>query len=320
LSWRAKARMLVEPLTRGPEARESVEAFFVRKFGREAYESFLGPLYGGLYASDPARMRTRHGLASTLQEFGVRGSLLFAALRRGLSARRSVPTVSFEGGLGAFPRALADAAGSALKLHARVERLERERQGWRLILENGEALSAERVVLTLPAPAAARALSAADPEASRRLSALNYNPLAVVHLQSSGELRGLGYQVAFGEQLETRGVTWNASMFDRNGIYTAYLGGMRNPQLVERDDAWIADRAREEFRAATRCDSRVLMVSRTAVPAWDQSWDSLTGLSLPPSIDVCAAWASRPGIPGRLAQAKSLAATLKGPRWTEGGF
>lgn len=309
LSWSGKARMLAEPFTRGP-GDESVEAFFVRKFGREAYEAFLGPLYGGLYASDPARMRTRHGLSVTLQEFGVEGSLLLAALRRGLRARRAVPTVSFEGGLGVFPRALARAAGEAVRLGQKVERLEHGGRGWMLGTNGGEALRADRVVLALPAPAAARVLEAAEPDAARRLGSLTYNPLAVVHLRADCDLHGFGYQVAFGEALETRGVTWNASMFGRAGVYTAYLGGMRNPRLVDRDDAWIGDVARDEFRVATGYDSRVLLVSRTSVPAWDESWDALTGLELPDSIHVCAAWSARPGIPGRLAQAKTLAERL----------
>jgi oxygen-dependent protoporphyrinogen oxidase len=204
------------------------------------------------------------------------------------------------------------AAGGSLRLGQAVERLERAGEGWTIRLRGGQSMRARRVVLTLPAPAAARALAPAEPEAARRLGSLHYNPLAVVHLHASCELRGLGYQVAFGEPLETRGVTWNASMFGRAGVYTAYLGGMRNPRLVEKDDDSIGTLAREEFRLATGCDSRVLMVSRTAVPAWDESWDALAGLSLPDSVEVCAAWAARPGIPGRLAQAKALAARLKG--------
>jgi oxygen-dependent protoporphyrinogen oxidase len=319
LSWPGKARMLAEPFTRGA-GDESVEAFFVRKFGREAYDAFLGPLYGGLYASDPARMRTRHGLALTLQEFGVEGSLLLAALGRGLRARKAVPTVSFEGGLGVFPRALAAAAGDSLRLGEGVQRLEREGHGWVLGSSRGGVFRAERVVLALPASSAAVALAVAEPEAARLLGSLNYNPLAVVHLQASCDLRGFGYQVAFGEALETRGVTWNASMFGRDGVYTAYLGGMRNPRLVDQEDEWIGDLARDEFRVATGCDCRVLMVSRTAVPAWDESWDALAKLSLPESIAVCAAWSARPGIPGRLAQARALATRLKADANRGGAF
>jgi oxygen-dependent protoporphyrinogen oxidase len=313
IGWAAKLRMLAEPLSGGPRPDESVESYLVRKFGRDAYDAFLGPLYGGLYASDPARMKVRHGLQQTLTDFGVRGSLLVTAIVRGFKARESVPTVSFEGGLGALPNALARAAGPSLRLATGVESIARSERGWSLSLGgrgSGEELEAGRVVLALPAPEAARVLEQADAEAARRIGSLRYNRLAVVHLQSTCDVEGFGYQVAFGEALETRGVTWNASMFSRDGIYTAYLGGMKNPGLVDREDGWIAEVARREFETVTGCRSRPLMVSRTSVPAWDESWDALAGVRLPDTIEICASWAARPGIPGRLAQAKSLAERL----------
>jgi oxygen-dependent protoporphyrinogen oxidase len=313
IGWTGKLRMLAEPLSGGPRSDESVESFLVRKFGREAYDAFLGPLYGGLYASDPARMKARHGLQQTLTDFGVKGSLLIAAIARGFRAREAVPTVSFEGGLGAFPNALARAAGSSLRLATGVESITRSGGGWSLRLGgrgSGEILDARRVVLALPAPAAARVLEQVDAEAARRIGSLRYNRLAVVHLQSTCDLEGFGYQVAFGETLETRGVTWNASMFARAGVYTAYLGGMKNLALVDRPDDWIGEVAQREFQTVTGCASRVLMVSRTSVPAWDESWDALAGLVLPVGVETCASWAARPGIPGRLAQAKSVAQRL----------
>ena len=315
LSWGGKLRMLAEPLTGGPRADESVADFFSRKFGREAYASFLGPLYGGLYASDPARMKARHGLSITLREFGVEGSLLLAALRKGLRAREEIPTVSFREGLGALPRALAAAAGPRVRLGTPVEGLERGEEGYRLRLGGrggGSSLRAERVVLALPAPAAATLLAALAPEAAARIGRLRYNRLAVVHLESRCELRGYGYQVAFGEPLETRGVTWNASIFGRDGIYTAYLGGMKNPSLVEEEDGRLASLAADEFRTATGCPATPLLVSRTHIPAWDESWDALAGLTLPEGVGLCANWSARPGIPGRIAQARQLARRLSG--------
>jgi oxygen-dependent protoporphyrinogen oxidase len=87
---------------------------------------------------------------------------------------------------------------------------------------------------------------------------------------------------------------------------------MKNPQLAEKEDAWIGEVARKEFQIATGFQSRVLMVSRTAVPAWDESWDAVSALELPATMDACSNWAARPGIPGRLAQARSLAKRLAG--------
>ena len=313
LSWGGKLRMLREPFTAGPGPDESVADFFTRKFGEEAYRSFLGPLYGGLYASDPARMKARHGLSVTLAEFGVRGSLLLAALRVGLRAREEIPTVTFREGLDALPKALARRAGARLRLGTPVEALERRGAGYLLRLggrARGPHLLADRVVLALPAPAASALLGLVAPEAAERIGRLRYNRLAVVHLRSRCELSGYGYQVAFGESLETRGVTWNASIFGRDGVYTAYLGGMKNPALVDWADEPLAALAAEEFTRATRCAAEALLVSRTYIPAWDESWDALSGLELPAGVDVCVNWSARPGIPGRVVQARRLAERL----------
>jgi oxygen-dependent protoporphyrinogen oxidase len=310
-----KLRVLAEPLTGGIRPDESVADFFTRKFGREAYEVMIGPLYGGLYASDPARMKARHGLTQTLRELGVKGSLLVAAARRGLAARESLPTITFRDGLGALPRALAKK--SPIRTETPVESLARSTSGWSLRLggkASGEVIDAESVVLALPAPRAAGLLEPIAAESAKRIASLRYNPLAVVHLHSSCDLKGLGYQVAFGEPLETRGVTWNASMFGRPGVFTSYLGGMKNPEIVRWKDDRIAEVAAREFETATGFAARPLLASRTSVPAWDETWDALAGLELPSGVHVCASWIARPGIPGRIAQAKQLAAQLSEKR------
>lgn len=314
LSWPGRARLLLEPLLPGPRDEETVEAFFIRAFGREAYRAMIGPYYGGLYGSDPARMYVRHGLRTTLDHFGVRGSLLLALLRRGLRARRVVPTVSFRSGMQALPLGLAARYRSYLHTAAAVRTLRRNPSGgWSIVPEAGDAMSVERVVLALSAPEAAGVLAGAAPDAGRRIGMLRYNRLAVVHMLALGggvELRGAGYQVAFGEEMVTRGVSWNGALFDRDGLCAAYLGGMRNPEVSDWDEDRIAATAAAELTRATGHRVRVLRVSRTWIPAWDETWDALDGLELPRGVHVCANWHARPGIPGRAADARRVAAEL----------
>jgi oxygen-dependent protoporphyrinogen oxidase len=82
ISWPGKLRILLEPLTGNARPDETVASFLTRKFGREAYLTMLGPLYGGLYASDPKDMLMRHSLSRALAEFGIEGSILRALARR----------------------------------------------------------------------------------------------------------------------------------------------------------------------------------------------------------------------------------------------
>lgn len=309
LSAGGKVRALLEPFTAGPRDQESVAAYFTRKLGRQAYERLAGPLYGGLYASDPADMVMGLSLGHVLREFGVGRSLALALLKRG-GAISPPAACSFRDGLATLPRALHRRHAGRVRLETPVEHLRRAGDGY-LLETPGGTIEARHLVVTTPAPVAARLLGAVAPEAAGRIATLNYNPLAVVHLHAEhGVPEGLGYQVAFGEPLRTRGVTFNHSLFGRTGVYTAYLGGARHPGVVDLPDDQVGRLAVDEFAQVTGAAATVLSVARERMPAWDRSWAALAGLSLPPNLHLAANWQSRPGIPGRLAQARALADRL----------
>lgn len=312
VGWPAKLRLLVEPFTAGADPDESVADYFGRKVGREIYETLIAPLYGGLYASDPADMVVGLSLAHVLREFGVERSLLLPLLRRGGTIRPPAP-LSFREGMQTLPDALARALGPALRLSAPVRRIEAGGAGWRLHLDD-ETLDAEHVVLTVPAPAAADLLEGPAPDAATALRRLHYNPLGVVHLDADTPLVGLGFQVAFTEMLALRGVTYNDALFGRRNVYTAYLGGARRPEVVELDDGALASLAVEEFHLCTGYDAAPLAVAREWMPAWDASWRALRGFGLPDGLHVAANWKTRPGLPGRLVEARRMAEALASGR------
>lgn len=304
---RGKVRALLEPFTAPARAEESVAAYFSRKLGRHLYENMAGPLYGGLYASDPKDMVVGLSLGRVLAEFGVGRSLLWALLRRG-GRVDPPPPLSFAEGMESLPRALFERIADRVDLGCPVQAMERVGERW-IIESEGGRVEAEQVVLTTPAPVATRLLARSAPTASTRIAELHYNPLAVVHLHAETSLHGLGFQVSLGERhLVTRGVTFNDSLFRRAGVYTCYLGGARAPHVIEWSDAKLGEAAIGEFRQITGFDARVVSVEREAMPAWDLTWAALEGLSLPPGVQIAANWESRPGLPGRLAQAKRLAA------------
>ncbi len=309
LPWWAKARVLAEPFTAGPRAGEHVGPFLRRKFGGAAYRALLGPLYGGLYASDPDRMPVKHALQRTLVELGVRRSILWRMFRSAGRAAESAPC-SFRKGLGALPLAITEKLEGRVRLQTPVRALRRDAGGWEVTLNSAETVRADAVVLTCPSDVAARLLGGTYPEEAARLSALRYNRLALVYLKAETKLHGLGYQVAFGESLETRGVTWNDSLFGRPGLYTAYLGGMKNPAIDDWDDGRIAEIASREFEVATGYRAEPVHVSRTRIPAWDETWEGLDGVEWPRDLHICSNYTARPGILGRITEAKRLAATL----------
>jgi oxygen-dependent protoporphyrinogen oxidase len=248
-------------------------------------------------------------LGHVLTQFAVGRSLLARLLSRG--GRIDAPAAcSFDEGLQSLTDALHDANRRRVRLSTPVRAIRPGTAGrWALETDRGPVV-ADRVVVTCPSRAAAEILTTAAPEAAGRIARLKSNPLAVVHLHAETDLVGLGYQVSLAEDLATRGVTWNDSLFDRDGVYTAYLGGAKRPEVVEEPDDRLAEIAAAEFERVTGYGARALAVTRERMPAWDRSWAALEGLDVPAGLHLAAGWQSRPGLPGRLAQAKRLAKAL----------
>lgn len=303
-----KLRAAAEPFSAGPDPKESVGTYFRRKFGREVYENLLGPLYGGLYASDPDDMVVGLSLGRVLKEFGIGRSLVTTLLRRGGSIRPP-PACSFVDGMQTLPHALSAALGERVRLGTPALALKANGSAWSVDTDD-RRIEATDVILTCRAQESAELLRGVAPDAAGRISSLTYNPLAVVHLHADTDLVGLGFQVSLAENTPLRGVTFNDSMFQRDGVYTAYLGGARNPSVPDLEHDTLGVLAATEFKRCTGFKADVLSVSREAMPAWDRSWSALQGLQLPAGLHIAANWESRPGLPGRLAQARQLAAAL----------
>lgn len=312
LSWKGKLRMCAEPLTGRWQEDETVGQFLTRKFGREAYESLMGPLFGGLYGSDPEEMYVRHALAPVLDGLGVSRSILRRFVQGRFNRAATPPAVSFDEGMEVLTDALHRSVSGRVRLSTPVQRIVAGSGdgGWTLIVGDDERVEVESVVLTPEAPVAGRLLAEAAPAAAKRLQRLHYNDLIMVHLLGASDLHGLGYQVGYGEPLRTRGVTWNASALGRDGVFTAFLGGARDPEILSLDDGEIGQIAAQEMQRVTGVDTRVLRVGRTRIPSWDRSWAALDGLQLPPGLLLAANYESRVGIPGRINQAHQLAGLL----------
>lgn len=308
-----RLRVLLEPFSTPVRSDETVAGALVRKFGDEAYRGLLGPLFGGLYASDPANMRSADSLTPLIERAGSPRSLLLRALR---VAGNTPPACSFREGVAVLSTAMAGELGSILRLEHAVEALRPTGSHWSLAID-GRGIAGDAtgpfsdVVLAVPADRAGRILSEAAPAAANRLSRLTYNRLAMVHMRATGDpLAGFGYQVAFEEPLETRGVTFNDALFARDGVVTAFLGGARNVHLPDWSDDRVAAVAEAEFRRIAGRAATTLEVSRPRVPAYDLSWAALDDLRLPRRVHLCAGYLERPGVSGRLSQAAQVVRQL----------
>lgn len=340
LSAEAKREVLAEPFTDPADPDETAEELFVRKFGAETYRKLLGPLFGGIYGSDPDEMPVGHALSGLLKLERRDGSLLKTAIERTTGGRETPPAISFDDGLQRLPEALAEEHADAIRFGTPVTAVREtgggDADGSSYELETpGGATEVEQVVLTTPADLTADLVSDLAPESADALRELTYNPLAMVALRADLEGEGdvdpdaLGYQVGFGEELRTLGASWNASMFDRrvraddgsadssgensgDGVYTVFTGGMHDPEILDESDERIGEIAAEEFETITGARAEAVAVHRTGVgfPAYDTSWDAVERVDLPEGVRLATNYTARMGVPSRIREAESLAEEL----------
>lgn len=314
VSWPGKIRALGDLFSAAPAADESVAAALKRKLGPEVYTRLAGPILGGLYASDPAQMEAGRTLVPALRRTGARRSLL-VGLKRASRWDRT-PVVSFAEGMGALPRAIAQRYGNRVRLGESVRRVRaRSRRGYRIQSDRGE-VDVDELAICVPAGEAAGILEESAPEVASSLRRLRYNPLAIVPLVVRGgvPVRGVGsgFKMTLDDDSLTRGVTSHEQLFGRTGLFTAFLGGMGREDLLDRPDAHLLETARSDFRRVTGQEATPLFVHRTAMPAWDRSWRALDSVAFPERIHVCSAFFDRPGITGRLENARRIAGLIEG--------
>jgi oxygen-dependent protoporphyrinogen oxidase len=312
LSWRGKLRALAEPLTGDVDPDERAATAFERKFGTEAYRNVVEPLFGGVYGSDPAEMPAEYALDRLAALERRKGSLLRPALERVIGGTDAPPPVSFVDGLETLPDELYDAHRPYVHLETAVDAV-RDAEGGGYVVDTGtRTATVDALVVTVPAARAASLLADVAAATVDPLARLTYNSLALVHLQADHDAEGFGYQVRRGEPLRTLGVTWNDSLFDRDGVHTAFLGGMHDPDVLDRSRNDIGEVARREFRDVMDADPTVLDVTKLprALPAYDTSWSALDEVSLPGDIHLATNYAARVGVPARVREAGRLADEL----------
>lgn len=163
-----KLRLMLEPFVGvGPaEPEEGLEAFITRRAGRGMAEELLPAMVAGILAA-PTSVLSVDALPK-LRQWEALGSL-FAGVRKSGVSHLMVP----KGGMGALTTKLA-AALPAVRTSMPGESLERLPDGRWKVAGGGEQREVDRVILALPAYAAAELLAAQSPASAEALKAIPY--------------------------------------------------------------------------------------------------------------------------------------------------
>jgi oxygen-dependent protoporphyrinogen oxidase len=171
------------------EGDVAVGALLRERLGDEVVDRLVEPLLGGVYAGRADQLSLVSTMPQLAAELPAAGSVLGAAAAARDAGARSRGDVdgpvfaTVADGLGALPEALVAAAGADVRLGTPAHGLRRTAGGFELAVGAAafpEALAADAVLVTAPAPKAARLLGELVPAAVEPLHGIPYASMAVV--------------------------------------------------------------------------------------------------------------------------------------------
>jgi protoporphyrinogen/coproporphyrinogen III oxidase len=260
-SWTGKLRMAAEvALPRRTEtADESVGAFFRRRLGTECLERIVEPLLGAIHAADVDALSLEATLPRLRALERRHGSLVWGFWRESRhGGGNGSPFYALKGGLGELVQTVAaQLPPGSVRLRARVEGVGRSGAGYRVRLARGVSVSARSVILALPPPRAAALIEPLDAPTSGLLGSIRFSPAATVLLGYRREqvAHALdGYGVVFPRSEGLRSLAWSFASTKFAGrapeghvLLRAFLGGVRDPRILDRGDAALAGLVRGEM-------------------------------------------------------------------------
>jgi oxygen-dependent protoporphyrinogen oxidase len=263
-STRAKLRLLREPWIGRPAggAEESIARFVTRRLGPEFLRYAVGPFVSGVYAGDPEQLSVRWAVPRIWSLEAEHGSLIRGALARRKGPQPGGAMFSFPQGLEELPRRLTREIGdvrTGVAAQRIVPRGAEAGGGFRVETSAG-SLEAARVVLAVPADAAARLLDEATDGRSRLFAEIPYAPVAVVSLGYRREdiahpLGGFGFLAPRQEGLRVLGCLFPSELFpgrapEGHAALAVFVGGRTDPEIVGMGEEEILAVVREDLRRA----------------------------------------------------------------------
>ena len=276
----SKLRILTEVFgsSRPPLREESLADFIQRKFGAEVLDYLVDPLISTIFFGDAHKMGIQSAFPALVEWERNQGSLARGAIRARNSKRRvpvghsspkqagtnssrdalrvtdALPSLgSLRSGMARLPEKLAEKLHEEIRYGAEITSVAPLRKGngtandaWQIDLLNGEKITAQHLILAVPAYVGGQFLISAAPELASQLKAIEYAPVCAVglaydRLQVTNTLDGFGYMIPRREGLETICTFWNSSLFPGRApegkvLMTSFAGRGTNNDIATMGD------------------------------------------------------------------------------------
>ncbi len=272
-----KLRVLGEflvPAKQGDED-ESLRQFGDRRLGPAFTSVFLDAMSAGIFGSTPDKLSVMAAFPLVVALEREHGGLF-----RGMIAKRRKGAgpggvlTSTRAGISTLIRHLESVTPAERRYGEPVQSVERSGGGFRLTTSMGAA-EVDQVVICSSAFSAARMVEGLDAGLGRRLAGIGYSPIAVVgfgYRSLEHPLDGFGLLTTSASRQPILGVLWDSSIFpDRAPAgcksLRVMIGGQRNPDLVDQDEAGLIQSARVGIRNTMGVDQDPDV---TYVKRWDR--------------------------------------------------
>ncbi len=247
LSEEGKARVKLEKIQpKGDGKDESIRSFFTRRFGEEYTRTLAEPLLAGTHGGDPSllSMRCLYPMYLGLeQEHGSISQSTPAAL--GTSN-----FLSFQKGMGALVMALQSGLNrTQIHLHHQVSRI--------------AGISADQILVGVPANCAATLFKNCAPEVARNLAEIEHRSCAIITLAFSVDavetpLTGTGFLVPSAQNGYITGATWSSKKWSSRApsdeiLMRIFVGGDRSKFADQSDRDMIQSVLIELFGILSLC-------------------------------------------------------------------
>ncbi len=280
LSWAGKLRLLSEYFVprRTSSADESLQDFAIRRLGLEAFERLVEPIVGGIFTARADQLSMQAAMPQFVAMEKQYGGLIraflktqkktspkssnaemgSAASRRASGARYDqfrAPRAGMQWWIDGITKAL-----DRVTFHrdCQIVRMEPRANDWLLTDAQGREHLAEGVLLTTPAPIAAKLIDTFDREAAQDLQRIEYASSAVVVLvvrkdQLRPEDLCFGVVVPQVEKRRCVAISFTSEKYPGRApegevFLRVFIGGAAQPELYARSDDELIEIAKEETR------------------------------------------------------------------------
>lgn len=268
LSWSGKLRLARERYIRPrvDDSDESLEAFAVRRLGREVYERLVQPLIGGIYTADPTKLSMQAAMPEFVameREFGslTRGvqEKVAKQQREGTGARYGMFVAPCNGMSSLINAIVARLPSDCVQLNSRVQNVTRVGDHWKVLVEGqDDPLEFDALIIATPAQHAAGLLHQSQPTLANELAKISYASVAIPLLsyrrdQIDHPLDGFGVVAPFVEKRQVLSVSFASIKFpgrapDDCVLFRVFIGGACQADLVDLPDDKLFEIAEQELR------------------------------------------------------------------------